>query len=81
MLITSILLISMLGAIVLATGSVEEDKTALSSTKITGTTSVSTTNCLAYIVTVNLLGINLSTDKAFRRLKFIILPRVNLYDV
>lgn len=63
MLITSILLIAMLGAIVLATGSVEEDKTILPPTKITGTTSISTGNCPASVVTVNPVSINASANK------------------
>lgn len=64
MLITSILLIAMLGAIVLATGSVEEDKTALPSTKITGTTSVPTADYLASTVTINLVSIHAPRDKS-----------------
>jgi len=41
MLITSILLIAMLGAIVLATGSVEEDKAPASTVKVTVATTAS----------------------------------------
>ena len=62
MLITSILLIAMLGAIVLATGSVEEDKTALPSTKITGTINLSTGSHPPQIATVNPAGISSSKD-------------------